>query len=54
MRDALLEAVAGHLCQVHSELTREAAYRWTRVRAREARLIDRREIAAVRGRDAKE
>ena len=39
--DAALEAAPGHARQVDAELARERAHRGTRVRAREARLVDR-------------
>ena len=52
VRDAALEAVAGDLGEVHAELAREPAHRGPGVRAREARLVDGREVLAVRGRHA--
>ena len=52
--DAVLEAVAYDLCEVHAEFAREAAHRGTGVGAREGRIVDRCQIAAIGGRHTEE
>ena len=48
--DALLEPVTCDACEIHAELARELAHRRPGVCAREARLVDGRQITAVGGR----
>src|SRR4029077_10038806 len=52
--DPALEALSRNLGEVHAELTRELAHRGAGVGARESRLVDGRQIAAIRGRNTQQ
>src|SRR6202035_2677591 len=45
--DAVFETVSWNLSEIHAELARELAHRGSRVGARETRLVDGRQIAAI-------